>query len=241
MTEVWRPVSNFPNYEVSDLGRVRSCGIVDRMGRTYPAKILTNARIVARYQRIRLRRDGVTHDLHVHVIVLEAFVCSRGAGMQACHNDGNTSNNTLSNLRWDTCSANQLDKRRHGTIARGERNGSHVLCARIAATVKLLAKDSSLGEHRIANLFGVSSPSVRAIRLGRTWSWLIPEPPQDWTIRKSEIDIYQRESRSARWRLAHGLVSTDIVAAKDAMLITSVRSLALAVTYREAQTGTEAG
>lgn len=47
----------------------------------------------------------------VHLYVLETFVGPRPEGMQACHGDGDPANNRLSNLRWDTCSNNNLDKR----------------------------------------------------------------------------------------------------------------------------------
>lgn len=51
----------------------------------------------------------------VHPLVLEAFVGPRPPGMEACHADGNKTNNALSNLRWDTKRANELDAIRLGT------------------------------------------------------------------------------------------------------------------------------
>ena len=42
--------------------------------------------------------------------------------MQCCHNDGNKHNNKLSNLRWDTATANQLDKNKHGTSNKGTKH-----------------------------------------------------------------------------------------------------------------------
>lgn len=68
----------------------------------------------------------------VHIMVLEAFVGPRPDGMEGCHNDGNAGNNYVENLRWDTHSANELDKRLHGTSKLGKpfpktKNGEHPL------------------------------------------------------------------------------------------------------------------
>jgi hypothetical protein len=42
--------------------------------------------------------------------------------MEACHENGDETDNRLENLRWDTHSANLLDKRRHGTMWCGEKH-----------------------------------------------------------------------------------------------------------------------
>jgi len=50
------------------------------------------------------------------------FKNKRPDGYQCCHNDGNPHNNRIENLRWDTPKGNNLDKIRHGTSGRGEKN-----------------------------------------------------------------------------------------------------------------------
>jgi hypothetical protein len=57
---------------------------------------------------------GPRRRTRVHILVLEAFRGPRPEGHAACHNDGDVGNNHLSNLRWDTYSANNLDIVRHG-------------------------------------------------------------------------------------------------------------------------------
>lgn len=57
---------------------------------------------------------GTPHVLLVSQLVLKAFVGPRPRGMEGCHNDGNASNNYLSNLRWDTHHENMRDVERHG-------------------------------------------------------------------------------------------------------------------------------
>ncbi len=102
--ENWKSITDYPNYEVSDRGRVRSSrGVLapwlDSNGRP----------------TVRLYRQGVPREFRVHGLVLTAFIGPRPTGLEACHGDGDSANNALSNLRWDTRSSNQIDSVRHET------------------------------------------------------------------------------------------------------------------------------
>ena len=119
MDEIWRAVKDFEgSYEVSSLGQVRS---LDRQvpscrGRTRaaPGRVLSPTRTKGGYAQVSLRGSGRRRTAHVHSLVLEAFVGPRPRpGMEACHGDGDSSNDRLSNLRWDTNSANHYDAVRH--------------------------------------------------------------------------------------------------------------------------------
>ena len=119
--EQWKPVHGYEEiYEVSSHGRVRS---VDRTvtcsdGKVhrYKGKVLS-ACLSKRggYPLVNLRDQGKGQTRYVHSLVAEAFIGSRPEGMEVCHNDGDSTNNHLDNLRYDTSSDNELDKVRHGT------------------------------------------------------------------------------------------------------------------------------
>ena len=120
IAETWKSIPGHPGYEVSDLGRVRS---VDRV-RPYPggySKTLRGKpRQPSRDRAGRLRvplpsPEGGTRTWLIHALVLTAFVGPRPEGMDGCHNNGDHTDNRLSNLRWDTKSENMLDAVRHGT------------------------------------------------------------------------------------------------------------------------------
>jgi hypothetical protein len=105
--ETWIPIVNFPDYQVSDDGRVRSRSrgnqwrtlkpIVDRDG----------------YHRVDLCNLGRRSRRGIHVLVAEAFIGPTPEGMEVCHQDGNRSRNIASNLRYDTHAENMKDIRRH--------------------------------------------------------------------------------------------------------------------------------
>ena len=86
----------------------------------------------------------------IHVLVLEAFVGPRPDGHEACHNDGNTHNNDVSNLRWDTPANNQQDRVRHGTSCRK-------LTSKQAEQIRHLYSTKQKNSKELGVMFGVSS------------------------------------------------------------------------------------
>jgi len=118
MRELWTPVPGHLGYEVSDQGRVRS--VTRRVQRKNGSYLLTG-RVLKQSRSGTPGKDypavymGRGNSRTVHRLVLEAFVGPCPQGLEACHNNGNRYDNRLENLRWDTASNNQRDKRRHGT------------------------------------------------------------------------------------------------------------------------------
>lgn len=122
--EQWLPVTDYPGYEVSDHGRVRS---LDRVGRsrwgtprTFKGRMLSQVLVggcgdTGRYRACALYRDSKPRQVTVHVLVLETFVGPRPEkGMHGCHRDDDPSNNRLDNLYWGTPSQNGLDAVKNG-------------------------------------------------------------------------------------------------------------------------------
>lgn len=118
--ERWLPIPGYEgSYEVSDQGRVRSLTrtIVDRLGR--PSRrsgtILRPVASKFGHLNVALWKDGKSASPKVHRIVMAAFVGPLPAGMETCHNNGDPTDNRLSNLRYDTRSSNSMDSVRHRT------------------------------------------------------------------------------------------------------------------------------
>lgn len=122
MSEIWKPVVGFEGfYEVSNLGRVKSLSRYEpyrrhpgKLTRLRRGRILTASKGSNGYYTVRL--CGKTRT--VHSLVLEAFIGPKPDGLAACHGpDFDTSNNRLSNLRWDTYYANNAERRMGGNSA----------------------------------------------------------------------------------------------------------------------------
>ena len=126
--ETWKTIPGYEGqYEVSDQGRVRSLDrIVHQRGRAsrlFPGRIL-RPNLVGKgydsgggYHALTLCPEpGARRRAYIHRLVMAAFVGPCPPGMEVCHEDGDPRNNALYNLRYDTPSANNMDKWRHGTM-----------------------------------------------------------------------------------------------------------------------------
>lgn len=107
-TEEWRVVEVAPDYEVSNLGRIRS-----HKGRK--PRILRPCVNPLGYHNQTLFEGGRAIFTTAHVLVMAAFVGPRPDGMDIRHLDGDPSNNRLSNLAYGTRAENARDMLRHGT------------------------------------------------------------------------------------------------------------------------------
>lgn len=162
--EVWRQIPGFSRYSVSSIGRVRRDV---RIYRSQPGPCAI--KLHGGYPRTGLTSDeGRKVTVHVHVLLMLAFVGPRPKGMHVCHRDGNGANCALDNLRYDTPAANVQDAIDHGTYAYGERIAQHVLVeADVLEILPLLeAKETYVS---IAKRYGVSRDAIFALASGRTW------------------------------------------------------------------------
>jgi hypothetical protein len=98
----------------------------------------------------------------VHRVVLTAFTGPCPEGMECCHNDGNPSNNHVSNLRWDTHAANSQDAIRHGNHFAGVRNNQAKLTKHqvVEIRARLAAGET---QRSLAREYGVSQMTVSKI------------------------------------------------------------------------------
>lgn len=173
--EAWRPVVGHEGlYEVSDLGRVRSMArtvtVRGRNGATYSRpvrpRVLRPARC-GRYLSVTLWKAHECRVERAQVLVLEAFVGPRPAGLYACHDDDIGTNNRLSNLYWGTPRENSQDK-----IARGRQpRGSSIPWAKLteADVAAIRAMKGRAPQKAIGEMFGIGQGHVSRIHAGHQW------------------------------------------------------------------------
>jgi hypothetical protein len=202
-TEEWRDIEGFDGlYQVSSLGSVRSFrrspdGAILKPGNTH------GYMFVCLY-----KAPGAKDQRYVAHLVADAFLGPKPDGMQVCHNDGDTKNNRLKNLRYDTPKKNSGDKVLHGTLLMGERAYQSRLTAEQVHEIRRAATLEDYSE--IAARYGISYRTVQSIVARASWKHLpvrlgevgTPEGDAVWAqslaARRSEWAINLNKSRAGR-------------------------------------------
>ena len=112
LTEEWKPIPGFPDYEVSNKGNVRS---LDRY-RPYAHGRLRLVKGAVLKPYINAKRGGYAyvslchkskhHERKVHRLVAEAFIPNPEKKPCVNHIDCDPTNNSAGNLEWVTCKEN---------------------------------------------------------------------------------------------------------------------------------------
>jgi hypothetical protein len=172
-TNQFRELNEFPGYGVGadgslwtrrGVGRERQMRAVWRPGTITTAWATGNDYLVG-----KLHIGGKTYVKRMHRLVLFAFVGPCPPGMEGCHNDGNHQNNALSNLRWDTPSANQRDRAKHGTSNQGSRHGMAKLDEGKVRQIRELHATGRFLYREIAAMFGVGDCIIGQIVRREVW------------------------------------------------------------------------
>lgn len=175
MTELWKPIPGYGgHFEASSFGRIKRnartvtkfCGLNGKVVRQlYQELILSTHKQKHGHLLVHIGFDNKKVSLAVHRAVLLAFVGPCPEGMEACHNDGDPSNNSRENLRWDTHLANNQDRKAHGRYAVGEK---HPMATLTIEKVRLIRAAASHAE--AAKLAGIPYRHAWRIRSGESWS-----------------------------------------------------------------------
>jgi len=170
--EKWKVVEDYPHYEVSNRGQVRSLSRFIKFGEKrlwVVGRIMKLCNGPGSYHVVTLYKDG-RRMFYIHRLVLDAFRGPPPApGMVCRHLDGDPLNNRISNLVWGTYKENADDRHRHGTTQNGE---NHSLAKMTDKKVLRIRKLYATGEYTmaaIATAYGVYDSTVHRIIHRRTW------------------------------------------------------------------------
>lgn len=178
MEEIWKPILDYPGYDVSNLGNVRSW---KRYGVQH-GKLDDEPHLLTpagggrppHALHVMLSRNAHSEARLVHRLVLTAFVGPCPPGMEACHNDGNYRNNGLDNLRWDMHLSNEQDKIRHGHSGKGEQNSQAKLTPKQVLEIRERYANGE-SPNALAVAFHVWHSAITRIVTGQRW-WHLGGP-----------------------------------------------------------------
>lgn len=98
MEEIWRKIENYPNYEISNRGNIRSINY-HREKRTQNLKQMKSDR---RFMVVSLSTNKGFKTVPIHRLVAQAFIPNPDNLPQVNHIDGDRHNNCVENLEWCT-------------------------------------------------------------------------------------------------------------------------------------------
>lgn len=160
--EQWGDVAGFPDYMVSDHGRVaRRAGA----WHTPFTRMVEGGVKDTGYHQVMLSKGGRQHPRTVHQLVADAFIRPRLPGEVVNHLDGNKLNNHRSNLEITTRAGNVAHAVAHGLIRRGIRHGMAKLTD---AQVREIRARFAAGEQgrEIAEAYGITRNYAYHIKRG---------------------------------------------------------------------------
>lgn len=158
----------YPMYRVGDDGSVWRYYKTVGWRKRKPYYNGTNPRLA-----VHLSRDSKAKTYTIHRLVLLAFVGPCPDGMQGCHNNGNPDNNNLWNLRWDTPTANQADRKLHGTTYEGEQHHSAKLTENDVRAIRKLYATGSYSYTQLAKKYRVDFTNIACIVKNKTWKHIL--------------------------------------------------------------------
>ncbi len=163
-SEEWRQVEFGHHYQVSNLGRVRSmCG--------HP-KFLKPSIFRSGHRKVVLSDTPKTKHMLIHRLVAKAFVPNPDGKSDVNHIDGNKANNRASNLEWLSNADNQRHSVSAGIRPLGSAHHKSKLTEKDVLAIRKTPNLSPASFRSLAEQYGVSTPTIRAVVLRNTWKHL---------------------------------------------------------------------
>lgn len=153
--EIFKTIPGFKDYQVSNLGNVKSL-------KFNKEKILKGGIEGRGYRHVTLYIKGYQYQKRISYLVLLTFISSCPKGMEVSHLDGNSLNDQLINLKWETRLKNHYRRK-------GENSGIAKLKNENIIKIRELLK-RNYTQKIIANIFNVSITTISRIKRNKTWS-----------------------------------------------------------------------
>lgn len=156
--EEWRIIKDFPDYAVSDMGRVKRI----------KGNILNGSKNTNGYILVVLICNGIRKSKLIHRLVLENFIGPCPDNHQCNHKDGIKQNNSLPNLEWVTRSENMRHSYGMGLhpLRSGQENHNAKLKNNEAWLIKKLLSSGKIKQKIIAKMFRVTPETISYINCG---------------------------------------------------------------------------
>lgn len=165
MTETWKTIAGFENYQISDKGRVKSLNYAQSGIERIMKSDLTNDG----YLRIRLRKNSIAYKYYVHRLVALHFIPNPTYLPSVNHINGNRTDNRVENLEWISYSENQLkSNRKPKSQVKGEAVFNSKLTEEKVRKIRR-KKEKGYNYSQLSREYKVSTGAIKKVVLRYTW------------------------------------------------------------------------
>jgi len=174
--EIWKTINGFEEYEISNLGNVRSKDRIhyDTIGRKVLRKSILLQPIIRKgYYHVSLYKNRKLKIYKIHRLVAENFIININNKPQVNHINGIKSDNRVENLEWCTNFENIRHAIDNNLIkhAFGEKHGISKLKTIDVLKIIELSK-TNISVRNIAKMFGICAQTAHNIIDRKTWKHL---------------------------------------------------------------------
>ena len=165
--EFFKKIVDYPDYEVSNYGTVRSWKN-NKWNRASHPKRLKPCISKYGYKSLALLLNGKQKTRTIHSLVAETFIGGKSKGLIVCHNDGDKLNNYFENLRYGTYKDNAKDAIKHGHTTTGIKNARAKLNEKEVISIRVFA-EMGFSQKENSFIHGVSVSTVSMIVNRKIW------------------------------------------------------------------------
>jgi len=174
MKEIWKEITDFENYEVSNFGNIRSLIDSHNKIREFPL-LRKQQKQKTGYLYIGLSKNNKIYTKLVHRLVAKAFIENSNNKPDINHINGIKTDNRVQNLEWATRTENQIHAYKIGLqkIQYGEKTSQAKLNGEQVIQIKKLRKETSLTLKQIAKKLNIQNyRNLENILYGKSWNHL---------------------------------------------------------------------
>ncbi len=161
--EIWKIIKDFPDYQVSNFGRVKSL-------KFNKERILKQYKNNNGYLCINLYKNGIRKQGVIHCLVYKNFKNKIEKNYDVHHKDENKENNYYENLDYIKHSIHVGNHKINNKI--GENNPNHKLTEEQVIEIKFLLNENKSNIKYIAEKFNVSQKTIYMIKNMEIWRML---------------------------------------------------------------------
>ncbi|WP_239710529.1 MULTISPECIES: NUMOD4 domain-containing protein [unclassified Mammaliicoccus] len=182
--EIWKNIPDFEGYQASNLGRIKSLHkmLIYKNNRVRFTKEMILKPSLDEYSRpkVVLCKNKKSYNKKVCNLVMSAFVSEKPEGYHSCHLNGNSQDNRLINLRYDTASENSIDFYRYG-----KKNNMGKLSIEQVLEIRKSFAAGEATRKELSKMFNVKPCTISKIVNRKSFDWL----NSDGSIAKSKTAI----------------------------------------------------